>query len=225
MAFINGRLPSTSLATCYRNPIQHLRKGNAANSFARLSQRSHAKGYGFIVVTDGYRSLAAQERIFLARYRKQSVGVGPFGDVRWWKGERYVRVSGTGTVAVPGTSNHGLGLAVDLAEPYMTTGPKHAWLVSRLAFYGWYWEGQAFGEPWHYTFKGFPARPTLEVGVKGDAVVAWQCILRYDLGVNVAMDGVFGSKTRAYTKTWQSKRGLDNDGIVGLRSWKAAGLA
>lgn len=225
---VNGKLPTTLLTSIYRNPRYQLRAGDPANSFKRMSQRSHAKGYGFIGVADGYRSEANQERVFLSVYTKQASGNGKFNDVRWWKGYRWVRTSGTGTVAEPGYSNHGLGLSVDLLEPYMTTGPKHRWLEARCGFYGWYWEGAQFSEPWHWTFRGFPTRPTLKKGSKGDAVTAWQLVLRYDLGITATQmkaDGIAGPIFDHCTRVWQKKNGLVADGVVGLKSWTRAGLA
>lgn len=228
MSYANGKLPASALAVVYQNPKQHLRAGQVSTSFKRLSQRSFVKGYGFIRVADAYRSYDEQVKVFLSVYEQRSVGVGPYNDVRWWQGRRYVRVRGAGTVAVPGTSNHGLGLSVDLMEPYASNGPKHSWFVARLAFYGWYWEGAQFGEPWHYTWKGFPPRPTLRNGSKGDPTVAWQTVLRFDLGlraVDMKIDGIFGPTTKKYTQQWQRKFGLTADGIVGKNTWTKAGLA
>lgn len=229
MSFVNGRLLPTQLTTCYQNPRDQIRKGAPATSLTRMSQRSHAKEYGFILIADGYRSYDQQKKVFLSVYRLQSSGNGPFNDVRWWQGRRYVRYTGTGTVAVPGTSNHGLGLALDLKEPYASGGPKHRWLEQNCAFYGWYWEGAAFGEPWHWTFRGFPIRPMLRRGIKnqGNAVTAWQCVLRYDLHLSATamkLDGIPGPLFEKYTKQWQKERGLVADGIVGDKSWVKAGL-
>ena len=64
----------------------------------------------------------------------------------WW------RIPGTARAAVPGTSNHGWGLAVDTA---LGDGPTHArsiapaipWLVDNAERFGWSWESQ--DEPWH----------------------------------------------------------------------------
>lgn len=106
----------------------------------------------------GIRTTAEQTAIFLSRYRVQLVGKGPFGDVRWWKGRRYVRHSGLGTVAQPGTSNHeiqGSTAAVDVADsggPGIGTmgSARSNWLRANASRYGLVPEGFSFGEAWHY---------------------------------------------------------------------------
>lgn len=100
--------------------------------------------------TQGYRTLAEQVQIFLARYTPQALGLGPFGDARWWNGRRYVRTSGA-SAAPPGTSNHGLGQAVDWD---MSQPGALAWLTAHGASYGWARPAWTFQsptvEPWHW---------------------------------------------------------------------------
>ncbi len=62
-----------------------------------------------------------------------------------------------------------------------------------------------------------PTRSTIRLGSKGPDVIAWQTIL------HVKADGDFGPNTDRATKAWQSAHGLVADGIVGARSWEAAG--
>lgn len=59
---------------------------------------------------------------------------------------------------------------------------------------------------------------TIRKGSKGKAVKIWQVILGY---TGTKIDGVFGSGTEADTKKWQDVHGLDDDGVVGKKSWKA----
>lgn len=204
MTILNGRIPRLLLAVAYGSKLL-IRAGAAASSWKRLSQRSKAKGYGLLIALAIYRDLAEQKRTYAA-YK-----------------------AGRGNLAAyPGTSNHGLGISADLAEPYASRGPKHSWLIEVAAFYGWYCEGLGFGEPWHWTFKGFPARPILRFGSKGDAVTAWQLVLRFDLNLTpeqLAIDGVFGPGTKQRTIAWQRRNKIPADGIVGPKSWKKAGLA
>lgn len=59
--------------------------------------------------------------------------------------------------AVPGTSNHGWGLAADLAYPLdRTSTEQHKWLVNAAPAYGWWWAGRNFSqvEPWHFEYGG-----------------------------------------------------------------------
>lgn len=64
--------------------------------------------------------------------------------------------------AVPGTSNHGWGLAVDLAEPWMRT-----WIDEHGAPFGWR-KTEAPSEWWHVNFDGSVHFPTFVVLSKGD---------------------------------------------------------
>ncbi|GAA4774724.1 M15 family metallopeptidase [Microbacterium gilvum] len=106
-------------------------------------------------VYSGYRSYDDQAKIFLDRYVPQTVGTGPYGDVRWWNGIRYVRTSGEGTVAQPGTSNHGNGRALDIRDSGSGAGVTTAgnarsnWIRANAARYGFDPAGYGFGEPWH----------------------------------------------------------------------------
>lgn len=64
--------------------------------------------------------------------------------------------------------------------------------------------------------------PLLRQGSTGAAVRQWQTVVSSVLGRNgVAVDGVFGPKTTAATRTVQKKFGLAADGIVGRRTWGA----
>lgn len=57
--------------------------------------------------------------------------------------------------------------------------------------------------------------PMIKQGSKGKAVKIWQVI------VGVTADGEYGPQTLAATKVFQGKYGLEVDGIVGPKSWKA----
>jgi len=111
-------------------------------------------------VTSGYRSKAAQAKLFLARYRAQWAGRGAYNDVRWWKGKRYVRHSGAGTVAVPGTSLHESFRALDIRDTGKDSGVTTAgtvrsnWIKKNAHLYGFNPRGLTFGEPWHIEYTG-----------------------------------------------------------------------
>lgn len=110
------------------------------------------------VTQRGIRTNQEQVALFLSRYRPQASGSGPFGDVRYWRGRRYVRYSGLGTVAQPDTSNHeiqGDKAAIDLADTggagIGTMGSERSnWLRKNAANYGLIPEGFGFAEAWHY---------------------------------------------------------------------------
>jgi peptidoglycan hydrolase-like protein with peptidoglycan-binding domain len=77
--------------------------------------------------------------------------------------------SGAGALAAyPGTSNHGWGIAVDLAEPWMRD-----WIDAHGAKYGWR-KTEAMSEWWHVNYVGgvsFPTFKVLKHGMRGPRVV------------------------------------------------------
>ena len=60
--------------------------------------------------------------------------------------------------------------------------------------------------------------PTIRIGSTGKAVKVWQIIIGFT-GDDV--DGIFGKDTLNTTKSFQEKKGLTVDGIVGPKSWSA----
>jgi len=94
---------------------------------------------------DSYRSYAQQEALFRARYRTTK----PDGatESRTWQGRQWWLVPGKASAAVPGTSNHGWGIAVDIAN---VTTDRLRWLTTAAWIYGWGWELQS--EPWHMRY-------------------------------------------------------------------------
>lgn len=89
-----------------------------------------------ICVTDSYRSYSAQVDVYAAKPT---------------------------LAAVPGTSNHGLGLAVDLCGGIEDAGSaEHAWMQANAPRYGWVhpaWAepGGSRPEPWHWEYAGAPS--------------------------------------------------------------------
>lgn len=80
--------------------------------------------------------------------------------------------------AYPGTSNHGLGVAIDCANAW-----EQQWIYDHGAKFGWR-KTEAFSEPWHFNFVGgvgpFPAPfETLEEGDKGKRVLHYTKRLSY----------------------------------------------
>lgn len=132
--YANGRIPARELCTIGQGA--HRLQCGAAASFRQLSA-AYADTFGApLRVTDSYRTYAAQVS---CRARK-----GPL-------------------CAVPGTSNHGLGLAVDLAPPAHVCGSAaHRWLERNAGRYGWLWPAWArpgtgthgaAGECWHWQYR------------------------------------------------------------------------
>jgi hypothetical protein len=136
--------------------------------------------------------------------------------------------------AVPGTSNHGLGINVDLENR------QQRWVIDQI--------GHQFGfskkwsdaqwEWWHITFRAadYPkvnsiagkasGSPTLRKGDSGKAVGNLQWRLRTHGFTDLPRKGEpgrgqFGPKTEKAVKAFQRKAGLTADGVVGQRTWRA----
>ncbi|RXF67672.1 N-acetylmuramidase domain-containing protein [Hansschlegelia zhihuaiae] len=61
-------------------------------------------------------------------------------------------------------------------------------------------------------------------GSRGSLVVIWQeILLAAGLSFDGGADGVFGGATETATKSWQRAHGLVADGVVGPKTWGAAG--
>jgi D-alanyl-D-alanine carboxypeptidase-like protein/putative peptidoglycan binding protein len=124
-----------------------------------------------VLLTGAWRSYETQERIFRERY--VSGGHSPVGDYRTWPlylggdGRVWGRKAGTAAAAVPGTSNHGGGIAVDVKTSRQKGDPPYSEAVvftswgdeDRARFlrvakeHGWDDdEGRSVGELWHLTY-------------------------------------------------------------------------
>lgn len=151
MAYANGKIPLSDLTIMSTG---HRARADAAASYERMALEFN-KVHGPMTMTDGYRDYESQERIFRERYRPQASGVGPFRDVRWWNGVRYVRVNNA-AAAVPGTSNHGRGTAVDFSAGINKSfsSPQYRWMNANAGQYGWdNRAGMTIREPWHWEYN------------------------------------------------------------------------
>lgn len=123
-----------------------------------------------VLLTGAWRSYETQVRIFKERYRPGAHS--PVGDYRTWPqylggdGRVWGRVTGA-AAAVPGTSNHGGGVAVDVKTARQAGDPPYSEAVifgswndaDRARFlrvaaeHGWDDdEGRSVGELWHLTY-------------------------------------------------------------------------
>lgn len=125
----NGLIPTSAL--CPLPQEGHYLRADAAVAFAKLNA-AYADHFGEpICVTDSYRSLAVQQDLY---YRKP------------------------GLAAVPGTSNHGLALAVDLCGGINSFGTdEFIWMKNHARQYGWMhpdWAAASGStpEPWHWEY-------------------------------------------------------------------------
>ncbi len=122
VSYGNGRIPESALASIPGSKEKMW--APAAESLGQLMRDAKAQGVN-IGVTDGYRSYDGQVRI-AAKKGLYSQG---------------------GLAAVPGTSQHGWGMAVDLR----LDGKAQAWMRENASKYSFV-EAVA-REPWHWEFK------------------------------------------------------------------------
>lgn len=194
-----------------------------------------------VLLTGAWRSVATQERLFRERYE---IGAySPYGDYRSWLGKTWGRVRDA-AAAIPGTSNHGSGRAVDVKTSRSKGDPPYSEAVvftsfsdpDRLRFLrlgrenGWADdEGRQVGELWHLTWypardqhRGEGPRAILERGTKKAADVrTLQAFLNTVVvvdGRRLVVDGQYGAATEAAVRRYQRKAGLTATGKVDVRT-------
>ncbi len=169
----NGQIPASALVAISGVAGARLRLGAAA-AWEALRAAVHAT-HGWWPTptgpTDAYRPLAVQESIFRARYTTTYLAGRPY---KVWAGVRWYQRAGTAQAAVPGTSNHGFGITVDIANVGAVnqfTAPRYLQLAPIAAVHGWSnVEGRSIGEPWHWTYTG-PAELTSAPGTSTGGAV------------------------------------------------------
>jgi cell wall-associated NlpC family hydrolase len=125
----NGQIPAEAL--CEIGVHRHALRCDAAASYQQLRTAYEAAFGTPLCITDSYRSLGAQVAAFYAK---------------------------PALAAVPGTSNHGWALAVDLCGGINVAGtPQWAWMTQNAGRFGWVqpdWAapGGEKPEPWHWEF-------------------------------------------------------------------------
>jgi len=125
----NGLIPAAAL--CALSVPGHMLRADAAQAYERLAAAYRQALGRSLCLSDSYRSYDAQVRVY---------------------GEK------PSLAAVPGTSNHGWGLAVDLCGGLQSFGtPDQAWMRANAGRYGWYhpsWAepGGSRPEPWHWEY-------------------------------------------------------------------------
>ncbi|WP_245929962.1 D-alanyl-D-alanine carboxypeptidase family protein [Allonocardiopsis opalescens] len=123
----NGLIPSEYL--CELHEEGELLRPDAAAAFIELNNEYLDHFGETICITDAYRPLSEQQSVFYSR---------------------------PGFAAVPGTSNHGLGMALDLCGGIQNfRSEQFNWLEEHGQRYGWIhpdWAKSNPFEPWHWEF-------------------------------------------------------------------------
>lgn len=127
--YANGMIPAGAL--CPIGGGSERLRCDAAKAFNAMDAAFKKSMKSSICISDGYRSYPDQIRVFRER---------------------------PGLAAVPGTSNHGWGLATDLGCGINSfSSPAHAWMKANAAKFGffhpgWAEPGGSKPEPWHWEF-------------------------------------------------------------------------
>ncbi len=128
--FANGMIPASALCSP-QSARSHRLRCDAAHAFDAMAAAYAKQNGARLCITDSYRSYALQVKTYA---KKPVLG------------------------AVPGTSNHGWGLAVDLCGGIQSySSPQHAWMTKYAGRFGWRqpaWaqQGGSKQEPWHWEF-------------------------------------------------------------------------
>ena len=147
----NGEVPAELLKPCGIRSFVMVEP--AASAMKAL--RDHAWRDGIrISATGTYRSLGAQKALFYRRY--QDTPSYPGARHEHYDGKDWWLRKGVAGAAVPGTSNHGWGLAVDFARRnaagrlVVLDGLSLEWLSQHATRYG-YWN-TVQSENWHWSY-------------------------------------------------------------------------
>ena len=139
-----GKLPDALLKTAVGGgKLHHL----AADAWAAMVAKAKADGVELKPTSSGdtYRSYDAQLKAFLERYTKEANGnsTRTFEGVKWYKKNEKLA-----SLAAPGTSQHNLGIAVDV---HTASGARLEWLIDNVKDFGFSWEVVP-EEPWHLRY-------------------------------------------------------------------------
>ena len=148
---MNGRLPDELLQEIEGGGklyVDAARSFNAMVGTAKLEGVSIEVGNAF----RGYRTIQRQEQVFKKRFGEIDANTKlREGSIRVaYDGKFWQLNEGTAFAAVPGTSSHGFGLAVDTKN--IDDQKTKNWLAENAARFGF--RREYVSEPWHYTYIG-----------------------------------------------------------------------
>jgi len=154
MSVINGRIPASNLA--YLSTPGRLTSASA-KSYERLKKATGTTGTEHS--NEAYRSY--DEQIDTLEYNYTTVksqgasgNTVANGGIKYWNGKTWYRKPGRVTAAIPGTSNHGYGVAVDFQNLGGYTSSTWKAFAKVAAEHGWSnTEGRAVNEPWHWVYN------------------------------------------------------------------------
>lgn len=168
-------------------------------------------------------------RLYFVRHGQEIYPAGSLSSYRTYSQQVYMKQVYGSNAATPGTSNHGWGLAVDLA----TTNMRHH-LDAWGAHFGWAkrWSDASW-EWWHIKYRsgvwqrrpdpGTSATyPILRHGSGGRGQDAYVESVERNLrkwGYKVPVNGRYDGRLARAVKRFQRAEHLKADGVVGQRTW------
>jgi hypothetical protein len=206
----------------------------AADAYEAMDAAANAEGIDLSPTSpaDTYRTLAVQEYGFFQRYTTNVIaGQKP----RIYQGKAWYLKKGMAMLAVPGTSKHNLGIAIDIAN---ANGARLEWLKKNAVSFGFSWEVVP-QEPWHLRFVAGSKTPErvkqwMEAnGVTSNKPVtvpkidqdkALQQALKDKGFYDGEIDGAMGDKTKEAIKAFKVCNGLKPDFFAGPKVKELLGL-
>jgi len=207
----NGRLKSSELSSISGGELSKS-AARSWNAFSRYCKTRHGV---VLSVNDSYRPLGSRGDLARGKWSQHAA----------W--ERYQQ--GGNLAASPGTSNHGLGLALDV--PPDTQSAIHKW----GAQFGWakQWSDGA-SEAWHFKFASehcnknivtrwteVQANDTIKYGDKGPGVRTLKILMRRNKYFPHPVNDKFGKITKWWLQKFQKANHLPADGVAGAKTWAA----
>ena len=157
------------------------------------AMRSAAWRDGILLsLSQGYRTYAQQEALFKQRYTTNVLAGRP---TKTWQGKTWYQLPKTAMAAVPGTSNHGWALALDLAIdadgdeafewPVKSIDKKAVeWLLKNADKFGFAWELQS--EPWHLVYVAGDSLPQAVRDFEGGVLPTVPSVDKVEEGIQAA---------------------------------------
>lgn len=151
----NGKLDLSLLVALHPRGLMH---HHVARGWKALVAAAGEQGLPLTFTYGGmYRLYIDQYNLFMSRYQTTPIAGRP---TKTFQGKTWYLKPGMATAAVPGTSNHGWGCAIDTAfdtDPSDGLGPDDAASISSHPLFGWFRDNAIrFGfsfelqsEPWH----------------------------------------------------------------------------
>lgn len=168
----NGQIDDSLLVTVKDpNPVRGFDMTfhkTAARAWVAMMQAAREAGHDLFPTDKGfatYRDLRMQEAGFKFHYTRDELPGRPF---KFWKNDKWFLRPKMEEAATPGTSNHGLGLAIDVAN--LSTSPRPSdtrsiWVLDNYQRFGFSHEFHSGADPCHIRYTEGDNVPDAVLGV------------------------------------------------------------